>query len=394
MEGIILFADDHIFDTAKLENKLFQRFNSDNRFCVFPIDNLDTLDRTVVSISTYKALILDWNFNRQIDDDEVDVRIPSDTPYDFLKSKNLYVPLVYIYSQEDIPMDTKTELQDKYNGKIIFQKKDDTAEFEVEFQKIVNDIESFEDRSKHLAVPFVWSQTINQSAQVIFSELEQADPNWIREIYNTALGDGADPNMEIIGVFQHLLNESIIQNNNLLEALTESVKLDSIAVNDKETSLAKLYNRIYFTKLNSTAPFMTGDIFQFNDDEFAILITPECDMKKKKDNALDFLIFSKGISEHFKNTKLNKDINNFNNGTQSRHILPSFPFEPDKYNLSAYIDFDKAFMVVNQSEFKDKRTIFKLNSPYIYQLRQRYLAYIGRVGVPAIPHSLKMFNIK
>lgn len=410
MEGVILFADDHIFDAQRLENKLFQKFNSDGSFSILPINNLTILEKTVVSISTYKALILDWNFKRVMDNEEDGVEMPDENPYEFLKSKKIY-SLVYIYSQDEIAQEIKNELQALYPGKIFFEKKDSANEPEKEYEKIINGIKTFEDSNKHLTVPFVWSQAINQSAQVIFSELEQADPNWIKEIYNTAKADGAEPNTEVIGVFQNLLSESIIQNEALLKTLNESVQSDDIAVQDKETSLAKLYNRIYYTKLMQDAPLMTGDIFKFNDDEFAILFTPECDIYTKKEKALEFLIFNKRNFETFLSEKKQysknqysevvnkqkqlKDLTSqFNNGNIGFQILPSFPFEANIYNLSALIDFETAFVIKTREEFENKRAEFKLNSPYIYQLRQRYLTYIGRVGVPAIPQSLRLFNLK
>ena len=424
MEGVILFADDHIFDAQRLENKLFQKFNSDGSFSILPINNLNILEKTVVSISTYKALILDWNFKRAMDNEEDGVEIPDENPYEFLKSKKIY-SLVYVYSQDEIAQEIKNELQALYPGKIFFEKKDSANEPEKEYEKIINGIKTFEDSNKHLTVPFVWSQAINQSAQVIFSELEQADPNWIKEIHNTAKSDGAEPNTEVIGVFQNLLSESIIQNEALLKTINESVQSDDIAVQDKETSLAKLYNRIYYTKLIQDAPLMTGDIFKFNDEEFAILFTPECDISVKKGIALEFLVFNKKNFDEFikskreyekanfqevkskgyKNDahgnptdelkgKLRELVKDFNNGDMKIHILPSFPFDANKYNLSALVDFETAFVVKPKAEFENKRAEFKLNSPYIYQLRQRYLAYIGRVGVPAIPQSLRLFNLK
>jgi hypothetical protein len=392
MEGVILFADDHVFDSQRLENKLFQRFNSEGNFSILPVDNLTVLEKTVSSISTYKALILDWNFKREMDDDEDGVEIPDENPYEFLKSQKLY-SLIYIYSQNEIAQEIKDELQLLFPRKIFFERKGDANEPDKEYQKIINGINAFEDANQHLTVPYVWSQAINQSAQIIFSELEQADPNWIKEIYSTADNDGTEPNTEVIVVFQNLLNESIIQNEELLRSLAESSQLNDIAVQNKEISLAQLYNRIYYTKLIQDAPLMTGDIFKFNEDTFAVLITPECDMNKKKNVALEFLTFSKKASESFKKKK-KKDESIFNNGVQSRHILPSFPFVENVYNLSAFIDFKTAFVVKTKAEFNNNRSLYKINSPFIYQLRQRYLAYIGRVGVPAIPQSLKLFNLK
>lgn len=413
MEGVILFADDHIFDEQRLENKLFQKFNSDGSFSILPINNLTILEKTVVSISTYKALILDWNFDRKLDDEDgsEEIRIPYDTPFTFLKDNTIY-SLVYIYSQADIPENEKKELEKLYPGKIFFEKKDSANEPDIEYKKIIDGIKKFEDENKHLALPYVWSQAINQSAQVIFSELEQADPNWIKEIYNTAKNDGAEPNTEVIGVFQHLLSEQIIQNTTLLSSISSNVELPEINITNKEESSAKLYHRIYYTKVESSAPLMTGDVFMLDADTAAILITPECDIEQKCKLGLDFLLVKKSSFSEYLTKALSFTIGNNPSSKQSEkieklfnqeeiriHVLPSFPFELNQFKTSALIDFQSGFIKLKRDEIIDadknyKSRNYKLNSPYIHQLRQRYLAYIGRVGVPAIPQSLRLFNLK
>jgi hypothetical protein len=207
------------------------------------------------------------------------------------------------------------------------------------------------------------------------------------------------------------LNESIIQNSELKSAIKNSISSEETTNADSEISLAKLYHRIYYTKILEGAPYETGDVFKFDDDEYGILFTPECDVNKKKDVALEFLLFKKAQFDEFLQSKkqysktnyetmTSKDkqkkdlLGQFNNGNIAFHILPSFPFKEDEYNQSAYIDFENAFSVKSKTEYDSKRTNFKLNSPYIHQLRQRYLAYMGRVGVPATPESLRLFNLR
>lgn len=425
MEGVILFADDHIFEAGRIENALFHKFNNEGNFSILPINNLNNLEKTVTSISTYKALILDWNFERNIEGDEEDgLVIPDETPLEFLKSNKVY-SLVYVYSQANISQEIKDELQTLYPGKIFFETKNAGNEANIEYDKIIAGINQFDTDNKHLNVPFIWSQAINKSSQEIFLELEHADSNWLKEIYTTAQNDGTEPNTEVISVFHHLLNESIIQNKPLLNAIDADAAEEVIEVGDKEESLANLYNRIYYTKLIDDAPLMTGDIFKFSEQEYAILFTPECDINTKKEKALEFLVFQKNnYTEFLKNKreyekgnyedikskgykndaqgnptkelkgKLRELIKDFNNGDIKNHLLPSFPFENGIYNLSALIDFETAFIVKTKADFDGKRSRYKLNSPYIYQLRQRYLAYIGRVGVPAIPQSLRLYNLK
>ena len=392
MEGVILYADDHVFHSERIENELFRKFNLEGKFSILPIDNLSILEKTVASVSTYRALILDWNFKQ--DSGEAGVSIPDATPYNFLKSNKIF-SLIYVYSQADIPQEQKEELEKLHPNKIFFALKETDKSVDAEHKKISDGIESFENSNQHLKTPFIWSQAINKSVQTIFNELENADPNWIKEIYLTAQKDGAEANAEVIGVFQNLLNESIVQNINLTKSLAVSAALPAVPVPNTEESLAKLYNRIYYTQLIKDAPIMTGDIFKFSDDEFAILITPECDVNAKKDSTLEFLLFSKSVSAEFiAGRKKKNDVKIYNNDTISRHILPSFPFEKDVFNLSANIDFKQAFIVKTKADFESKRTDYKLNSPFIYQVRQRYLSFIGRVGVPAIPPSLRAFNLK
>jgi hypothetical protein len=391
MEGVILFADDHIFEVKRLENQLFNKLSLEGGFPILPIDKLSVLERTVSSISTYRALILDWNFNK--DSGVEGVEVPDENPFDIITTNQIY-SLIYVYSENEIGADKKAALEKAYPNKIFFEKKvNDVQQLDGEYEKIVAGIKKFEASNQHLKTPFVWSQTINNAVQTIFNELEIADPNWIKEIYLTAQKDGGEPNTEVITIFQNLLNESMIQNSNLTAALSKSAALADVPVANKEESLAKLYNRIYYTQLINSAPIMTGDVFKFSEDEFAILITPECDVNVKKETNLEFLKFTMTASAEFINKK-KKDDAIFNNGVQSRHILPSFPFKMKTYNLSAFIDFETSFIVKSKAEFENKRSGFKLNSPYIFQLRQRYLAYIGRVGVPAIPPSLRAFNLK
>ncbi|MGN0032829.1 MAG: hypothetical protein ACI358_03485 [Candidatus Limimorpha sp.] len=147
---------------------------------------------------------------------------------------------------------------------------------------------------------------------------------------------------------------------------------------------------------------MTGDIFKFSENEYGILITPECDLasrKKNDKNTFEFLMIDKSKSKEFQNKKKEKHEKNpdavnevFNNGVISRHILASFPFDEARYNDIALINFTSAMLVIKEDDDTNplnKRCGYKLNSPYIHQLRQRYFAFIGRYGVPKLPKSIQ-----
>lgn len=408
MNGVIIFADNRIFFKGK-ENELFKFFLNDSDFSVLPIDTLDCLESVIKSVSTFRACIIDWDFENESigDEDFVGVDLPQRTPMSILLENSLYT-LIYVYSEKEIPENEKSELLNRYGDKIQFRVK--REDVESEYNNIINDIRIFEASNAHMIVPFIWSQSINQSVQTIFNELESANAFWIKEIKDTALADGGDATSEVIDVFNNLLNEDLIQNRTLRNLL------DSFDCNDekrKEDDTARLYRRIYYSKIVDGTPVMTGDIFKFDEDKYGILITPECEIadknKEKEKEYYDFLMISKNASRKYQEEKQKTFSKNenaaksakviFNNGVISRHVLISFPFEEELYNLIGLIDFNTALRTMHKIDNKETsimkcRTIFKLNAPYIHQLRQRFVSYFGKYGVPAIPDSLREYNLK
>lgn len=407
MDGIILFADNKVFENGSFENDLFEKLHSDEKLSVLPISNLEDLKKTIHSISTFKALILDWNFDKDdVNDDFKDfgVELTKSNPESLLESIEIY-SLIYVYSQNEIAKETQDKLIDRFHEKIKFKTKGDKANSDSEYQTIKKDIVAFENSNKQMEMPFVWSQTINQSVQRIFNELENASPYWIKEIRETAKYDGGEPTSEVIDIFNNLLSETLIQDKTLRTSLNE---YDCNEIGGNDESIAKLYRRIYYSILTNESPIMTGDIFQFGENEFGILVTPECDLSNNvKDvpkDIYEFLIIDKAKSEDYQNQRKVKfkkkdgasqrDI--FNNKVLSRHILPTFPFSRTDYSKLAIIDFCNAFRSYNKNDVKVQKAkrICKLNAPYIHQLRQRFVAFFGKYGVPAIPKSLRDFNLK
>lgn len=405
MNGVILYADDDVLNVNSFENKLFSKLNNQQDYSVLPITNIRDLETTVKSVSTIRALLLDWEFKKPKDDDLEDIEIPNknETPFEFLKTNRIY-SLIYIYSREKIPDEVQKVLKDFHGeNRVFFKLKSSGADENSEYQKITKGIADFEQKNKHMEIPFLWSQSINQSVQSIFSELESADPNWIKEIRDTSRKDGGEPTSEVIDIFHNLVSESLIQDKKLRNALDSYD--NNVNMNIPAENTAKLYQRIFYTKITEESPIMTGDIFKFTDNEYGILITPECDLSDKEKNTYEFLIIKKEDSNQYqeeKKKKYKKDQNSakqiFNNGVISRHLLISFPFDDNTYDNIALIEFCSAMYVCKHQEKNgnsiiSNRTSYKLNSPYIHQLRQRFVAFFGRYGVSAIPDSLRHYSL-
>lgn len=400
MTGVILFADNKVFESNSFENLLFVKLAAEDTLTVLPICSLPDLELTIKTISTCRALILDWNFDRDniLDDDLEGSVLPPLTPERLLSDMNIY-SLIYVYSQSDISEEVKVHLTKHYSNKIQFKIKKNVDQIDDDVSQIKHDILEFEKNNKHMEIPFIWSQAINQSVQNIFFDLERLNPHWIEEVRETAKKDSGMPTSDVINIFHQMLDDSLVQNDGLRSALED---YKSCAEDLNNVSTARLYRRIYYSHMSLGAPITTGEIYKFSEDEYGILITPECDLNKVDKQQYEFLIISKSKSKGFQEERQKKYNKNqesekkiFNNGVISRHILISFPFnDEDVCDEIALIDFCNALSVYSKEECNQKkRTLNKLNSPYIHQLRQRYLAYLGRFGVPAIPESLRDYNL-
>lgn len=313
-----------------------------------------------------------------------------------------------MYSQNQIPQDIQDRYKERFSDKIQFNIKNPTN-VDQECSHIQQDLQQFSETYPHMEIPYLWSQSINQSVQKIFRELESASSFWIKEVRDTAIADGGEPITEIIDLFNNLLNEELVQNESLRASLNS---IDGSKGNEVPENTAKLYQRIFYSQLTEHAPIMTGDIFHFADDSWGVLITPECEVSKRTSQSLrlDFLTFNlSDISDYLQKTKSfdsSKEVyltlkaskkenlrKIFNNEAFSYHILPSFPSQRNIYNQLIVIDFKNAYKTKSHDEYSNMRSNYKLNSPYIHQLRQRFIAFFGKIGVPAIPSSLRDFNL-
>lgn len=430
MEGVILFADDHVLDNP-FEKGLFDALSREKQHPVLPIVNLDLLESSIKSTSSIKALIVDWNFIKDasvLGDD-----LPAknyETPFEILRDIQLF-SLVYVYSETGGLAETEEgkALIKKYGNKIKFRQKDKSEErIPVEKKQILDDLMDMYQQSGNIQLPILWTQVINQAVQGIFSELNEVDKKWISDLYKTAKDDGVEPSVEVINLFQNLLSEKVIQSKPLRDSIKASVTDGDVTEPDK---YAKLFRTFLYSSLDTTNdPIMTGDIFKFGDGKFGILVTPECDISKIK-SEYEFLTFKNNSIAEFEylsqfntakktlkgivkemlkrdltqnegkqiNSSLEKVESNllqqvFNQPHQRLYVLPCFDSGDNNYKTTAQIDFRDSLEFMKVAEINKEDRMCKLNSPYIQDLRQRFLSYKGRVGVPSFPDNLRTWLLK
>lgn len=425
MEGVILFADDHVLDNP-FEKGLFIALSLEKQHPVLPIVNLDLLESSIKSTSSIKAIIVDWNFvkDSSLLGEGSDIK-NYETPFTILRDIKLF-SLIYIYSETGdlAETDEGKELIKIYGENIKFRVKDKSEEkIPEEKKQIFSDLNRMFQQSGNIELPIKWSQAINQSVQGIFSELNTIDKKWISDLYKTAKDDGVEPSVEVINLFQYLLAERVIQSKDLRESIASTVTEDDIT---QPEQYAKLFRTFLFGGLNNTNdPIMTGDIFLLEPNKYGVLITPECDIsklrKKPDENNFEFLTFKKSEFQEFEyisqfkksKEKIQKLIKGFDSETkknvtssldeikidllnqafnqphQRLYLLPCFEFEKGQIKTTAQIDFRDCLEFRKVSDVKPDDRICKLNSPYIQDLRQRFLGYKGRIGVPSFPDKLR-----
>lgn len=442
MEGVILFADDDIYsEDSSFERDLYNALCKKDKYPIVGVSNLDLAESAIRSLSSLKAFIIDYEFLEK----DTELQSMGISPK-AVKAKELLInpelaifSLIYLYSKKNIENSEDGEiLKKKYNERIRFREKSsDSNQIDKEIDSIIQDIELWEKDHQNYEVPFKWNQSINQAVQKIFITLEGADPYWITELYKTSLTDGVEPSVEVINLFQYLLSENIIQDEELRRII--KVYAEGGKTLSKPEDYARLIKILYYGSTKCSYPIMTGDIFKFSEDQFGIVISPECDIRhiidKKEQSYFELLRFSindykkhsfklnasikaapiiKKAEEYklcpfTKNQKielsqeLNKQIDAaetklqieaFTQTDHRIHLLPCFEFNKNDYHNVALIDFRFGLELKPAISLIKENRIGKLNTPYIQELRQRYLAYKGRVGVPRFSEELRKWLLE
>jgi hypothetical protein len=413
MEGVILYADDKVLDQNTPENRLYLRLAK--RYPVLAAETIELADRAIQSIGTFSAVIVDWEFKREVGGIE-----QTQNPDTLLRNSDFY-SLIYVFSNLPIPNSIRRSLKRKFGKRIVFKRKasikNPTQNLKRNFNRIRDDITNWQIENPMEIIPQNWSNSINQSSQVIFSKLSKADPNWIVELHKSA-GDAVNPEVQVISLLQSLLLEKICTNQELVRSIKNLIA--NPPANTTNDGVAELFQKIYYTDLRGQSfpdvPIMTGDIFRLGskNTSFGIIVTPECDIRKVVNNGSEtFQILRFRISDfkdflwksfnsdgtagfNFKDLKADKKkrISEwFNQPNEKLFFLPSLPFRRNEFTQPAIIDFSSSLAHLNYLQIKQKTRICRLNIPFIQQLRQKYLSYIGRVGVPTVPDALRSLNL-
>lgn len=431
MEGVILFADDHIYTPDTPENALFKALRT--QLPTIGVHDLEFAKAAIKSIGSFRALILDWQYGNIENFDDIAEEIGSaqvsistsqseDAAYQFLLKNDIY-SLIYIFSEQDIEETHGTKLREKFGKRVKIRQKDGNfkiANISSYRDSILRDIQEWKENNQNLSIPILWSSVVNRSLQEIFQELSEADKNWIKDLYDSAYSDGAAAELLVIEILQLLLYESVVQSQDLIDSIVsiggKEIAASEIADKNKyQKSISRLFSRLFYSDLKPNTPIMTGDVCKISENEYGIIISPECDIRHIKEDInaeFDLLVFQSDIAKFaelikgrssydirsnqyqtFEEKKKERVRKIFNQEDAGIHLLPSIKKIHEDCNTTCVINFRYAGRKIKSSNVLQLPRPFKINSPFIQQLRQRYIAYIGRIGTPALPTSVRDWNL-
>lgn len=375
-KGIGVIIDNNINNANSTDRILKIKRYLDNKH--FPILTYETLpsDEEIQCLHSVSFIILDWNLSGN----DIGVAIPEVTindNIDFLnKLKKISYAPVFIFTNEDtdsiINILKDNELyHDEFNH--IFVKNKESIKTGKSLFSCIN---QWLNKTPSVYVMKEWENTINTAKTQLYYDLYEISPFWPITMYKTYKNDfGTETNSGIVDLI-----------NRNLTARCSSIEFDSTILNKRRTTvkkeeLRKLLEYERFIKGLPDYPCM-GDVYKEQEGEdyiYYINIRPDCDIIRD-DNPQLYLIKGTILDE----TQINKE------DSEYRFDKGAF-IEKAVHSILSFIDGGKIiefkfkkYKIEKWKKYKNKR-IGRLLPPYITRIKNQYVAFLNRQGIPSIP---------
>lgn len=372
-KGIGVIIDNNINNANSTDRILkIKRYLENKHFPILTYESLPS-DEEIQCLHSVSFIILDWNLSGN----DIGVDIPEETindNIDFLNQlkKTSYAP-VFIFTNEDtdsiINILKDNELyHDEFNH--IFVKNKESIK---SGKSLFSCINQWLNKTPSVYVMKEWENKINTAKTKLYYDLYGISPFWPITMYKTYKNDfGTETNSGIVDLI-----------NRNLTARCSSIELDSTILNKKKTrvkkeGLRKLLEYERFIKDLPNYPCM-GDVFKEDDGCYYINIRPDCDIIRDKNPEL-YLIKGTIVDEKQINKKESEY--KFDKGAfieKAIHSILSF------IDDGKIIEFKfKKYKIEKWNKYKTKR-IGRLLPPYITRIKNQYVSFLNRQGIPSIP---------
>jgi len=385
-KGIAVVIDDKALPKPTEEKeeivKIIQKIKADNiPLCIYT--DLAEAQRAIHNLNSVNFLILDWDMQGQLDNEDADEIIKPSQANRVIKfitefKKNCFCP-IFIFSNAgvaDIQSSLKAHslfFDDEKKNFIHVQAKKDL----IKGKKLFSVINKWINQNPTNYTLKNWENSFAQAKTDSFWHLFSKSPIWPKIMWESFTEDSVDPHSN--------LNDVIYR---IVKSRTSLTVLDKKKVNRKKFKVNHdeikdvIQGMMYIDKKNIPVnEVRPGDLFKKGGNYF-INIRPECDTiidRPGCDGKIYLLKGSKLTSEQFKKTHYNKKYGIIK--SQTNFLL---------YGLDSkdFVRFNlKEMLIVDYKDYSESR-LCRLLPPYINDVQQQFSSYVGRSGLPRIPNRV------
>lgn len=390
LKGIAVIIDNEI-ETEESIKKIIQKVKENNIPLVL-LDSIAEAERCLPNLQTVNFFILDWKMFSLPDGNLVGVRMGHTAMVDaqrkviglIKKIKDVCFAPIFILT---------TESEDDIRDQIIPALRNDDLSFDeaernfvfvknkteiLKYNRFFKVINSWVNNSPSIYLLKIWDNEVHKAKNQIFWDLYNASKGgWPKILWQHYEKENESP--------EGRLNETIFQ---LIMSDVSLDKLDSkkIMKRKPEASIDEIKNifRRTMFKEKDLCGIKPGDIFKYR-GKYYLNIRPECDTIEGRDQFEDKIYVIEGNKLSSGQVAQIKE-NQYSESGFIEKISEAFVFLLDGKDIIKF-SFSK-IRIKKYSELQSKQ-ICRLLPPFITNIQQRFNAYMGRFGVPRLPHNIE-----
>jgi len=392
------------FNLVKFENYFIERGIPVLRYHSTDINEFkDFIDK----INNIRLVVLDLDLDGDGEVGDVDKEVVREM-LEILKEKLGYFFVIIYSAHSEEWNDIRDELSDELKS-IINHLEIITKE---EPDGIESKIREALDKISSLAILFPFEKNLQKSIDKMFSNLAEFDMDtWKVIIQNLKRETGNLWEYELINLLLNMLKNYYMPKEEIFKLSLSEEKIEY----DRDT-ISRIYRTFNYITGLPEPPVFTGNIYKTEEEsserEYALIITPECDIAQNKHDGRYLAIYGFNIKENFsrgygrnpdddvplyvrksgkKSNGKYKSYNKLNEFKSPHQYIYILPFVLEDGNHIAF-DFRVAESVP-EANIKKWKFIARVNEPLITDIMDQFSNVFNRKGLPSlIPKGMKLIE--
>lgn len=397
LKGIAVVIDDEINNASSDICKIIDKVK-ENGIPVVAYDSLDSAERCMDNFCFVSFIILDWKMIAPIETESGEiVKAGSVITADENQKKVLefinkikcvcFTP-IFIFTnkpKEEIDSEILPALKqenlvfDDIKRNFIFVQ---NKSYMLKRNRLFKTVKSWVENTPSIYVLKVWDYELLKVKNKVFWDLYDVSKGvWPKVLWEHFEKEKENPNLGLNKTIAHLIISSIS-----LDKLEKKNIATRIAIKDMH-EIKKIYHRIMFDN-NNLHGIKPGDIYKENNNYY-LNIRPECDTVPGRPGCKNvYLLEGKRLRE--------RDLKDLTKQHLKSGIIPKINeafvtlLEGD-----GIVRFDfRQLEIKKVTQTFQNKLVCRLLPPFITNIQQRFTAFLGRFGVPRLPHNIEKELLK